>query len=88
MNPEFILGRPVNRVSMHPHVEFLIMEAVLVPWVPEVCLAWFPVSVNVSIVTRAIVGLRPSAGKSRSGPQETSGTQGTVLENSERTLAE
>ena len=30
MNPEFILGRPVlNGVSMHLHVEFLIMEAVL-----------------------------------------------------------
>ena len=25
----------------------------LLPWVPEVCLARFPVSVNVSIVTRA-----------------------------------
>ena len=23
------IGRPINSVSMHPHVEFLIMEAVL-----------------------------------------------------------
>ena len=30
MNAEFILGRPgLNSVSMHLHVEFLIMEAVL-----------------------------------------------------------
>ena len=30
VNPEFILGRPVlNSVSMHLHLEFLNMEAVL-----------------------------------------------------------
>ena len=29
MNTEFILGRPVNRVSMHQHEEFLLTEAVL-----------------------------------------------------------
>ena len=29
MNPEFIVGRPVDSVSMHLHVEFLIMEVVL-----------------------------------------------------------
>ena len=56
-----------------------------VPWVPEVCLARFPVSVNVSIVNVSIVTRakksaeadigRPSAGNSRSGPRETSGTQ-------------
>ena len=28
INPE-VIGRPSNSVSMHPHVEFLIMEAVL-----------------------------------------------------------
>ena len=29
MNTELIIGRPVNRVSMHQHEEFLLMEAVL-----------------------------------------------------------
>ena len=28
ISPE-VIGRPLNSVSMHPHVEFLIMEAVL-----------------------------------------------------------
>ena len=28
INPE-VIGRPLNSVSMHPYVEFLIMEAVL-----------------------------------------------------------
>ena len=27
-NPE-VIGRPLNSVVLHPHVEFLIMEAVL-----------------------------------------------------------
>ena len=44
-------------------------SALSLPRVPEVCLARFPLSVKVSIVTRA---------KSRSGPRETSGTQGAL----------
>ena len=28
INPE-VIGRPLNSVSMHPHMEFLIMEVVL-----------------------------------------------------------
>ena len=63
----------------HKSVNSVRERSILVPWVPEVCLARFPASVNVSIVTRSLVGRRPSAGKSRRGPRETSGTQGTIL---------
>ena len=49
---------------------FFGSSAVRLPWVPEVCLARFPVSVNVSVVTRAAsplfsrptsAGLRPAS---------------------------
>ena len=50
-------------------LQVLSSDGEILPWVPEVCIGRFPVSVNVSI----------SAGKSRSGPRETSGTQGREI---------
>ena len=52
--------RAMLRVGAVKHVSYVlyglwtsVQHARQVPWVPEVCLARFPVSVNVSIVARA-----------------------------------
>ena len=62
----FVLAvRPTGFSRFHEEFDIKMLESLhsmeikyfyvvgLLPWVPEVCLARFPVSVNVSIVTRA-----------------------------------
>ena len=86
------LHNPYNPSVTFGNVAFKVRVCGSIPWVPEVCLARFPVSVNrqclyCDLLRRSLVGLwLTSAGKSRSGPRETSGTQGSGSTNDNSTV--